>query len=468
MTTTLSAGQLLRSRSVSPFLLASAASTIATMIQITALGKQLYDMTGRDLDLGLLGLAEFAPAFLLMTVTGSVADRFDRRHIASIGLLVEVVTTGLLAWYVATKPTATLPIFIIVVIFGIGRAFVSPATRSMPADIAPDGGLPRLIAFHVGTWQASAILGPVLAGFLFVVSPAWPFIACMILTGLGAVLIQFVRPRSDRVTSGTSLTGDQDASVIELGDELRPAELLDALGEQNADRIAHESLSAGSTTSASDGTSAVPTKKRTFHEAFEGFRVIRRNPALLGAISLDLFAVLFGGAVALLPAIAETRLGVGAVGLGWLRAAGGIGAAVVTILLSIRPIQRRTGPIMFMAVALFGVFTITLGLTENFAIAFLSVMFLSAADSVSVFIRSTLVPLVTPSSARGRVMAVEGVFIGASNELGAFESGVAGQLLGTGRAVVFGGVATIGVVIGWILLFPVLWRYDRFPERPPD
>ena len=462
MTARISAGQLLRTRSVAPFLTASLVSQIATMIQITALGKQLYDMTGRDLDLGLLGLAEFAPAFLLMTVTGSFADRFDRRHIASIGLLVELITTGLLAWYVATSPTATLPIFLIVIVFGVGRAFVSPATRSMPADIAPDGGLPRLIAFHVGCWQASAILGPVLAGFLFVVSPTWPFIACMILTGIGAVLIQFARPRADRVTPHASLLGEDEASVIELGDELRPAELLDVLGEQNAEHIAHADPSPIA------ATTAPPTKRRTFHEAFEGFRVIRRNPALLGAISLDLFAVLFGGAVALLPAIAENRLGVDAVGLGWLRAAGGIGAAIVTIALSIKPIQRRTGPIMFIAVAFFGLFTITLGLTTSFTIAFLSVMLLSAADSVSVFIRSTLVPLVTPSSARGRVMAVEGVFIGASNELGAFESGVAGQLLGTGRAVVLGGVATIGVVIGWIMLFPVLWRYDRFPERPPD
>ena len=461
MAATISAKQLLRTRSVSPYLLASAAGTIAAMIQITALGKQLYDMTGRDLDLGLLGLAEFAPAFLLMTVTGSFADRYDRRHIASIGLSVQVVMTGMLAWYVATKPTATLPIFLMVIAFGAGRAFVSPATRAMPADIAPDGGLPRLIAFHVGTWQASAIFGPILAGFLFVVSPSWPFIACMILTGAGAVLIQFARPRPDRNAPGTSLAGEQEASVIELGDELRPAEMLDVLGEQNADHIAHESL-------APIASSEAPEKKRTFHEAFEGFRVIRRNPALLGAISLDLFAVLFGGAVALLPAIAETRLHVNAVGLGWLRAAGGIGAAVVTILLSIKPIQRRTGPIMFIAVGFFGLFTITLGMTHSFAIAFLSVMLLSAADSVSVFIRSTLVPLVTPSSARGRVMAVEGVFIGASNELGAFESGVAGQLLGTGRAVVLGGVATIGVVIGWIVLFPVLWRYDRFPDHPPD
>jgi MFS family permease len=463
MAETISAKQLLRTRSVTPFLLASVASTIATMIQITALGKQIYDMTGRDLDLGLLGLAEFAPAFLLMTVTGSVADRFDRRHVASIGLGVEVLASGMLAWYVATQPTATLPIFVIVIIFGIGRAFVSPATRSMPADIAPDGSIPRLTAFHVGCWQASAIVGPVIAGFLFVVSPTWPFIACMVLTAVGAVLIQFARPRPDRITPGNALAGDHEASMIDLGDEMRPAEMLDVLGEQNADHIAHKSLTPNLTSNAEN-----KKKKRTFHEAFEGFRVIRRNPSLLGAISLDLFAVLFGGAVALLPAIAENRLGVGAVGLGWLRAAGGIGAAVVTIALSLKPIQRRTGPIMFIAVALFGVFTITLGVTHNFAIAFLSVMLLSAADSVSVFIRSTLVPLVTPSSARGRVMAVEGVFIGASNELGAFESGVAGQLLGTGRAVVFGGVATIGVVICWIMLFPVLWRYDRFPDHPPD
>ncbi|MEX1216968.1 MAG: MFS transporter [Acidimicrobiales bacterium] len=461
MTATLSAKQLLRTRSVAPFLLASAASTTATMIQITALGKQIYDMTGRDLDLGLLGLAEFVPALLLMTVTGSVADRFNRRHVASIGLIIEFVTTAMMAWYIATSPTATLPIFAIVIGFGVGRAFANPATRSMPPDIAPDGELPRLIAFHVGTWQAGAIIGPILAGFLFVVSPSAPFVACMVLTSGAAVLIQFARPRPDRVTPGSNLAREQDAMLVDLGNESRPAELLDSLGESNAEHIAHSSMQPSVTT-------PTKVKKRTFREAFEGFRVIRRNPALLGAISLDLFAVLFGGAVALLPAIAENRLGVGAVGLGWLRAAGGIGAALVTVLLSLKPIRRRTGPIMFISVAFFGIFTIVLGITQSFAVAFLSVMLLSAADSVSVFIRSTLVPLVTPSSARGRVMAVEGVFIGASNELGAFESGVAGQLLGTGRAVVFGGVATIGVVLAWIVLFPVLWRYDRFPDRPPD
>ena len=219
MTATVSAKELFRSRSVTPFLLASVASTMAAMIQITALGKQIYDMTGRDLDLALLRLAEFAPAFLLISVTSSIANRYGRGHIASIGLIVEVITTGMLAWYVSTNPTDTTPIFAIVIAFGIGRAFVSPATRSMPADIAPDGGLPRLIAFHVGGWQASAIIGPVAAGFLFVGSPSWPFIACMILAATGAVLIQFAKPRHDRVAPGVSLAGGQDASLIELGDE---------------------------------------------------------------------------------------------------------------------------------------------------------------------------------------------------------------------------------------------------------
>ena len=174
------------------------------------------------------------------------------------------------------------------------------------------------------------------------------------------------------------------------------------------------------------------------------------------------------GAVALLPAIASKQLHVNAVGLGWLRAAGGIGAAAVTFWLSARPLRRRIGPTLLVVVALFGIFTIVLGVTHNFTVAFLAMLLLSAVDSVSVFIRGTLVPLVTPSAARGRVMAVEGVFLGASNELGAFESGVAGQLFGTGPAVVLGGIATLGVVAVWTIFFPALARVDTFPERPPE
>jgi hypothetical protein len=191
--------------------------------------------------------------------------------------------------------------------------------------------------------------------------------------------------------------------------------------------------------------------------------VWRKKP-VLGAISLDLFAVLFGGAVALLPAIAKDKLGVGAVGLGWLRAAGGLGAAAMTVGLAVRPITRRVGRTLLIVVAAFGVFTLVLGLTRSFVIAFLAMAALSAADAVSVFIRATLVPLVTPQDKRGRVLAVENVFIGASNELGAFESGVAGAVIGTTGAVVLGGVGTLAVALGWWRLFPSLRDVDTFPE----
>ena len=369
-----------------------------------------------------------------------------------------MAASGGLAWHAASGSQETWPIFALVVAFGSARAFVTPALRSMPPDIAPVGGLPRLIAFTSAGWQVALIGGPVLAGFLYVVSPAAPFVACMVLSAIGAATVQFARPRREHATAPPSVGGgDAAAALMELGDEARPAELLDSTAEAYA----------GVTGPAQQPLDETASPGR-LHQALEGLRVIRANPVLLGAISLDLFAVLFGGAVALLPAIAEKRLGVGAIGLGWLRASTGIGAAMVTVWLSARPIQRRIGRKLYLVVTLFGIGTIVLGLTRSFAVAFAALLLLSAADSVSVFIRATLVPLVTPSPARGRVMAVESVFLGASNELGAFESGVAGTVLGTAGAVVFGGVATIGVVGVWCVAFPALGRVDRFPDHPPD
>jgi MFS family permease len=430
------------------------------MTQVTALGKQLYDLTGRDLDLGLLGLAEFLPAMALVAVTGTVADRVDRRRLVSLGLLGEMATSAGLAWYAASGRTATWPIFTLVVAFGCARAFVTPASRSMPPDLAPPGGLPRLVAFNTGCFQIALIGGPVMAGFLYLVDPAAPFVACAVIAALGAVAIQFARPHRLHARGSTSLTASDSVSFVELGDEARPAETLDSLAESES-AVADAAGPVG-------GPVDAESRRGRLHEAFEGLRVIRRNPVLLGAISLDLFAVLFGGAVALLPALAENRLEVDAVGLGWLRAATGIGAAVVTVAMGVRPVRRHIGRKLYLVVALFGVFTIALGLTRNFAVAFVCLLLLSAADSVSVFIRATLVPLVAPRAARGRVMAVEGVFLGASNELGAFESGVAGQVLGTSGAVVLGGAATLGVVGVWVVAFPTLGRMDRFPDRPPE
>jgi MFS family permease len=377
---------------------------------VTALGKQVYDMSGRELDLGLLGLAEFAPAALLVLVTGTVADRVDRRRVASLAALGEGAVALMIVAYVGGSPTAVGPLFGCALGLGVARAFVAPASRSLPADIVSPEVLPWLVARWSITFQVALITGPVLAGTLYAIDPTVPFAAAAGLFATASLAFALIPSPAHRPD--------------------RPAR------DPAAGRL---------------------------HEALEGLRFVRRSPILLGAISLDLFAVLFGGAVALLPAIAEERLGVGAVGFGWLRAAHGIGASVVMLVLAFRPVRRRVGPTLLAAVAAFGVATIVLGATRSYTVAFVALLVLSGADALSVFIRVTLVPLVTPASARGRVLAVENVFIGASNELGAFESGVTGQALGPAPAVALGGVATLVVAASWSRLFPALRAVDRFP-----
>ena len=384
----------------------------------------MYDITQRELDLGLLGLAEFAPAFVLVLLVGSVADRYDRRKVVAAGAAGEAVVALGLAWYATTDPTSVAPIFALVLAFGVARAFVAPAARALPADIVTPERLPWLVARESAVWQAAIVAGPVLAGFLYAVDAALPYVGMAVLAVVGAVAMAFVTTtrHRDTVTVGADSL-DEVAVVVQPTDEEQPS----------------------------------------FGAALEGLRFIRRTPVLLGAVSLDLFAVLFGGAVALLPAVAEERLGVGAVGFGWLRAAGGIGAAVVTVILALRPVRRHVGRTLLVAVAAFGVFTILLGTTREYAVAFVAMAVLSGADAVSVFIRATLLPLVTPPDKRGRVLAVENVFIGGSNELGAFESGVAGQVLGPAGAIVLGGVATIAIAGTWAVAFPQLRDIDRFP-----
>jgi MFS family permease len=277
----------------------------------------------------------------------------------------------------------------------------------MPPDTVAPERLAWLVARDTAVWQLAAIAGPVVGGFLYVVDVRVPYAFSAVLLVVAAVVITLVQPR-ERVTRATAARGG-------------------------------------------------------LHEAVEGVRFVRSQPILLGAISLDLFAVLFGGAVALLPAIAETRLGAGAVGLGVLRAAVGVGAGSVTLFLTVRPVARRVGRTLLVAVAAFGAGTIALGLTRSFFVAFVALAALSGADSISVFIRGTLVPLVTPFAKRGRVLAVESVFIGASNELGAFESGVVGQVLGPAPAIVIGGAATLVIAVLWWRVFPALRDVDGFP-----
>jgi MFS family permease len=401
--------ELLGDRSVRRFLVVSSASALGTFLQAAALGKQLFDITDSALALGLLGLVEFLPALILLPLTGSAADRFDRRRVAAIGFTLEAATAVAFCVYAASDPTSGVPLFLIAALFGVSRAFVSPSVRSLPPLLAPERGLPRMIAFYTATWQFGMIVGPASSGFLYDVDPTVPYIAATGCFAVAAATVITLTPRRAQ--------------------QRTPAE-----------------------------------ERATLHHAMEGLRFIRRQPVLFGAISLDLFAVLFGGAVALLPAIAEDRLGVGNVGYGWLRAAPGIGAVALTAVLALRPVRRHVGATLFASVGLFGVATVVFGITRSYAVAFVALLVLSGSDAVSIFIRATLVPLVTADRMRGRVAAVENVFIGASNELGAFESGVAATLIGVGPAVVLGGVLTLVVVAIWPLAFPALRSIDRFEE----
>jgi predicted MFS family arabinose efflux permease len=379
-----------------------------------------------------LGLAEFAPAFVLVLVTGSVADRFERRRVAAVALVGEAVTSVALALHVMSGPSGVGAILALVAAFGVARAFAAPATRALPADIVAPERLPWVIPRYSATFQVAVIVGPVLGGFLFTVDPAAPALAAAGLQVVAALAVLAVRVWRDPELGSEEALDDPllEATPPLLGESPGP-----------------------------------PPVRAGWRDALEGVRLIRTQPVLLGAISLDLFAVLFGGAVALLPAIAEDRLGVGAVGLGWLRAAGGVGAAAVTLSLALRPIRQRVGRTLLAVVAVFGLGTIALGLTTSFVVALVAMAVLSGADAISMFIRSTLVPLVTPPAARGRVLAVENIFIGASNQAGDFESGVAGAVFGASGAIVLGGIGTLVVAAAWWVLFPALRDIDRFPTR---
>jgi MFS family permease len=419
-------------RAVTMVLAAKLAEMAGTTALVTALGKQVYDLSGRELDLGLLGLAEFAPAALLVLLTGSVADRHDRRRVAGAASFAESLAALAILAYVASSPQAVGPLFALTVAFGVARAFVAPAQRSLPADVVSPDRLPWLTARWAIVFQMGMVMGPASAGMLYAIDAQLAFAAIAVLFAISAICCLLI-PRS-RQPAVTEAAATDAADDIATGSRRSPA----TMGER-------------------------------LHDALEGLRLIRRQPILFGAVSLDLFAVLFGGAVALLPAIAEERLGVGPVGFGWLRAAPGIGASAMMILLAVRPIRQHVGRRLLAAVAVFGLGTILLGATTNYAVAFAALLLLAAADACSVFIRVTLVGLVTPHNARGRVLAVENVFIGASNELGAFESGVTGQLFGPAPAVALGGVATLAVAATWWHLFPALRNVDAFPPGPaPD
>lgn len=400
--------EVLRLPNVRAMLVYSAALSSGLMLQAAALGKHVFDITGREIDIGLIGLVEFLPAALLVLVTGVVADRFARKKVVQIGVAGELASALAMLFYARTNPTAVAPIFLITLLYGVSRAFIAPAARSIWPSIAPPGGLPAVVALSSAAYTGAMIAGPAISGLLYSIDPWVAYAGSSVLITIG----------------WSSLVRVKVPPVV----------------------------------------NQAPLERPTLSDAVEGLRFIRQTPILLAAISLDLFAVLFGGAIALLPVIAEERLGVGDVAYGWLRASAGIGAAIMAVFLAVRPVRRKVGHKLFFVVAVFGVGTVVLGLTRSYVVAFFAVLIISAADMVSVFIRGSIVPLVTPDEKRGRVLAVENVFIGASNELGAFESGVASQAIGATGAVVGGGIATVGVAGLWWVMFPALRNVDRFSD----
>lgn len=402
------ASDVMRSAPARRALLASLAFYMGLMLQAATLGKHVFDITGRELDIGWLGLAEFAPVALFVFVSGSVADRFNRKVVAAVALGGELLCTIALTLYALSDPTAVWPFFVIAFLFGTSRSFLSPAIRSIYPMVAPPGGLPPVIAISSAVFTGAMIVGPALAGFLYSVHPAMSYGATSLFILMGVVgILRVALPKSEKPTQ---------------------------------------------------------VEKPSIRSALEGLYFIRRTPLLLASISLDLFAVLFGGAVALLPAIAEKRLGVGDVAYGWLRSGVGIGSALTAAFLAIAPLRRHVGRWLVLSVGVFGIGTIVLGWTTSYVVAFAAVVIISGADMVSVFVRSTIVPMLTPDSKRGRVSAVENVFIGATNELGAFKQGALSQGIGVPATVISGGVLTIGVVAMWWKLFPGLRNIDRFSE----
>ncbi|MGX9965508.1 MFS transporter [Roseomonas sp. F4] len=404
------ATSLLRQRPFALFLGSRILSAAALQIQVVAVGWQVYDLTDSALALGLVGLAQFLPMLLLTLVVGQVADRVDRRRLVGLCRLTTALGGAGLAWGSLAGWLDRDAIFAFVVLFGTARAFEMPAQQALLAGVVTGRDLPRGTAMSTSANQVATICGPALGGFLYALggaSAAYGLAAlAFLLAGLMVLAI--------RIPSRTLMRG-----------------------------------------------------KVTLENLFSGLTFIWSRPALLGAVSLDMMAVLLGGAVALFPIYAKDILHTGPWGLGMLRASPAIGALAMSLLLAWRPIGGKAGQRMFLAVILFGLATVVFGLSRSLILSSAALVVLGAADVVSVVVRQSLVQLSTPDEMRGRVAAVNALFIGTSNQLGEFESGVAAALLGPVVAVVLGGVGTVAVALVWMRRFPALLAIDRLEDVAP-
>ena len=408
--------EALRHRDYRRYALGRFFATLAWQMLGVAVGWQVYAITKDPLDLGFVGLAQFLPFLALVMPGGQLADRADRRLVMVFAYVVETACVVVLLWFTLSGSRQVWPVFLAMALFGAGRAFWMPSGQAMVVNLVPPDIFPTAVGLNSTLFQTAVIIGPAIGGVLYALGEsALDVDGALVVYAVALVLL---------------------AIVIWLIAGVRPVR-----APQSKEPV-------------------------TTREFFEGLRFVFSRRPVLGAISLDLFAVLFGGATALLPVFAADILHVGPVGLGTLRTAPGVGAALTAAFLATRPIERHAGRWMFGGVALFGVATIVFGLSSSFVVSLLSLFLLGVGDMVSVFVRHLLVQLETPDAIRGRVSAVSAMFIGASNELGEFESGVTARWFGTVPAVVFGGAACIAVVVAYLRLFPELRRLDRFPQPP--
>src|SRR6202522_404832 len=380
----------------------------AVEMQAVAVGWQVYDITKRAFDLGMVGLAQFLPGILLFLVSGHASDRFERRKVLSACYVGYALCSGLLLFVAVRGAHSVRPIYAVLILLGVVRSFNGTASRSILPQLVPEEHFPNAVAWNATTFQAATILGPSLGGILYALfhGPSAVYAGAM-LTAVGALVSTFrikTRPQARR---------------------------------------------------------REPTTLKT---VLAGLHFIWREKLILGAISLDLFAVLLGGAVALLPVYAREILHTGPWGLGLLRTAPGVGAAVMAVALAHRPLGGRAGVTLLWSVAGFGVFTILFGVSHSLVLSLVSLILLGASDMISVIIRATLTQLRTPDEMRGRVTAVDMIFIGTSNEFGQFESGLTAQWFGTVPAVVLGGVRTLLVIAIWAWMFPELRRAGPLDE----
>ena len=385
-------------------------STFALQMISVSVGWQIYDLTRDPFDLGLVGLIQFLPALVLILFTGAAADRYGRRTIMLICEVIIGLSGAALAYFAWRGLTTPLPIFTVLLVIGISRAFFAPASQSLAPNLVPARDLPNAIAWNSTSWQTATIVGPVAGGLLYGLGAVVPYLTAFVFFILATIAIILVPPPLQR-------TREQSQSWKTL---------------------------------------------------IAGFSYVRNQKIVLGAISLDMFAVLLGGAIALMPVFARDVLELGPWGLGFLRASPGIGAIGMAIYLASRPVRRHAGRAMFIAVGVFGAATVVFGLSKSLPLTMAALIIMGASDMISVYVRQSLVQLWTPDELRGRVSAVNMVFIGASNELGEFRAGVMASLIGPVAAVVIGGAGTLAVALAWSFGFPQLRQIQSLDKEAEE